>query len=197
MAAAGFINVQGLGSEKLQATIRSLEPSVVRPAMRTGLREGFKITHRAVLAATPVRTGRMKQAIKLRAANQLRGDLAMRIFLPRRAELGVPWIKRLGARGGKAPGYYPAAIEFGWNPTYRGSATTTVRESRRTSRQGLYKTYVYQRKSRATGMRTRIAPRSFMRGPFHATAEQVKTRVRREAWVQIRERLRARAGGAA
>lgn len=194
-AKPGLFDVSALGDAKLQATIHALEPSIVKPALRVALRDAFKITHRAVLTRVPVDTGRMRRAIKLRAANQLRGDVAFRIFLPRRAELGARWIKRPGSRGGSSvPGYYPAAVEFGYTREYKGPATTTVTETRRTSRQGLYKTYTYQRPSRSKRLAVKVPPRSFMRSALHGTAEQVKTRVRRMLWTEIRAKLRERVG---
>lgn len=199
MATPGqMFDVRVLGDAKLSATLNALEPSIVKPALRVALRDGFKLTLARVKQAVPRGTGRMARALKLRAANLLRGSVAFRIFLPKRTELGLPWVKKLGSRGGnkRNPGYYPAHLEFGYDPSYKGPATVTERYYRRTSRQGNYEPYSYTRKSRSKGPQARRVGLGFMRGSLHATAEAVKTRVRRRLWTEVRANLRERVGGA-
>lgn len=186
----GFLNVEGLGDKRLSQVLRDLPRQVINPAMSSAMREGFKITHRAVLAAAPVRSGRMKRAIKLRKANHFRDGLGFRIFLPRRIELGAPAIKRPGSRGGdpKGGGYYPAAVEFGY--TRRGPSARREGFVTGTDKRG--RPYTRARVWRDAGPAVKVAPRSFMRSALHSTASAVQTRIRRAAWVNIREELRKR-----
>lgn len=186
------IDVSSLGDAKLSATIRDLPRVVVRPALAKAMREGFKITHRAVVAAAPVKTGRMRDAIKLRSANHFRDGLGFRIFLPKRVLLGVRPIKNPGSRGGdpNGGGYYPAAVEFG----YTRNGKRQVREWISSGIDSRGRPYARKRRTHEIAGGVKVPPRSFMRSAFHATTAAVQTRIRRVMWTEMREQLRAQVG---
>lgn len=106
-----------LGDKQLEVALRALPAKIERRLLRTSLRKAFKRTFDAAKAAVPVEVGALKRSLKLRAGRGGRGLLQFRIFtgdMAQLATLGARRTRKLGARGAKREGYYPAAVELGY-----------------------------------------------------------------------------------
>ena len=104
-------DIRVLGDKKLQKALRQFPEKVERKVLRKAMRTAFKTTLDRAKALVPVRSGALKRSLKLRSRRGGRRKIAFAIFTGDRARLGVS--ER--TKAGRARGYYPAAIEFGWN----------------------------------------------------------------------------------
>jgi HK97 gp10 family phage protein len=92
------------GHEDLDRAFRRLEGGAQRKVTARAMRSAWRAVHAKVIAKAPVKSGRMKAGIKLRAVQGKRGVFGVRVVVPTREQLGLP-------EGTK--GYYPASVEFG------------------------------------------------------------------------------------
>lgn len=117
MAAAGRFDVSVLGDKALEAALRGVPPKIERRLLRTSLRKGFKPTFDLAKTLVPVELGALRRSMKLRAGRGGRGMIQFRIFtggIAELAALGARRTRRVGLRGAKREGYYPAAVELGF-----------------------------------------------------------------------------------
>ena len=99
-------NITVEGADKLEKALISLEPKIARKLVRRTLRNAAKPILALAKSLVPVRTGRLKKSLKIRAAKRRKGRYGVRIQTGTRDELGIDE---------KTPYYYPAAVEYGTN----------------------------------------------------------------------------------
>lgn len=98
------VNLRLEGYEAVEKAFRRLEGPDQKKLVRASMRDGVKVVRDQAKARVPVRTGKLKAGIKVRALRRSRTRLGIRVTLPTREELGLP---------SSTPGYYPASVEFG------------------------------------------------------------------------------------
>jgi len=108
-------DIRVLGDKKLSKAMRKLPDKVERKVLRKAMRTAFKTTLARAKAKVPVRSGALRRSLKLRARRGGRRRIAFAIFAGGNEQLGVP----AKTKSGRPRGYYPAAIEFGWNAGHR------------------------------------------------------------------------------
>jgi HK97 gp10 family phage protein len=104
-------DIRVLGDKNLTKAMRKLPDKVERKVLRKAMRTAFKTTLDRAKARVPVGSGALKRSLKLRARRGGRNRIAFAIFSGGKDVLGVP----AKTKSGRPRGYYPAAIEFGWN----------------------------------------------------------------------------------
>ena len=113
-----------------------LEKVVVRKAIRRALRASGKVVLAEAKAKAPVKTGRHKKNIKLRAIKRKRNRIGVNITTGTRAELGI---------SAMASGYYPRHQEFGPRPhllpAFDGNVDVTIKRVQTEIRIDLKKNY--------------------------------------------------------
>lgn len=191
MPAPIAFQLDALNLPQVVQRVNDLPRVVASRLVRTSMRAGGKIVLARVKAAVPRESGALYRSLRLRSGGFAKGMMQMRIFTGNLAELGYPTTRRAGRRGGRGkPGYPPAAIEFGF--TRATPPTSYVYERRRRSgRQGEVVVRQVVRKSRATKGGQRVAPRSFMRGPFDAVRQQVLDAIGADLARGLEETLKA------
>jgi len=105
----GPIDISFLGDRELEKKLRKLgDPRTQASAARSALRDGAKVVLGESQRLVPVRTGRLKESLKVRAfsagSRKKRGEFGREVRTGTREELGI---------APDDPGYYPAAVEFG------------------------------------------------------------------------------------
>ena len=120
MAAAASFDISLFGDRKLTKALAGMEFKLQKKWLNKGMRAGFKLTHKAArqVAQSHRDTGALWRSIKLRKGKPPRGQgrrvIVYRIFTGGPEVLGIKPTKRVGLRGGRGVGYYPAAIEYGY-----------------------------------------------------------------------------------
>jgi HK97 gp10 family phage protein len=99
----GRFDVSVFGDE-VAARLQALPDAVERRLLSRALREGGKVVLPVARSLTPVRSGRLRRSLKLRAMRRKKGRVGVLIFTGTREELQI---------SGKDPYYYPTAVELG------------------------------------------------------------------------------------
>lgn len=99
--------VDVIGEEKVIAAIDALEKKLKRKILSKALRAAAKIQLRAARQMAPVRTGRLRDSLKVRVApgrNKKRGGkvIKMGVYTGKKTDLGIT-----------DDTYYPAYLEYG------------------------------------------------------------------------------------
>jgi len=105
---AKAVDVSLIGDKRLNRKLRRLPLKVQRKVVRQALREAGRPVLATAKRIVPVRTGNLRDGLKLRAIKPRGGQFGVAIKTPTREDLGLP------ATGG---GYYPAHIELGTRNT--------------------------------------------------------------------------------
>lgn len=136
------ITVTGMDAyiRKMQELPNKLRNKIARDASIAAA----QIIRQSVLAMTPVRTGKLKAGIKIRAARVRRG-VGRLVLLPDRNTLGIDL---------KDPYFWPAAVEYGHASPGFGVFNAITKKRRR-----------------RTGLK-HIPARSFLRAGFDAVEKQ-------------------------
>ena len=107
-----FIDGAILGDRELKQRLEALPETIRNQALRQALRDEAKPVRDLARTKAPIDRGRLKQSIKIRARKaRRRGVIGINIQTGTREELGIE---------ASAPGYYPAAIEFGFRHARSG-----------------------------------------------------------------------------
>lgn len=173
------INVEALGDKALEARLRAVPASVERRLISSSLRLGTKIIADEIRKRAPRMTGAFIKSLKVRKGSAKRGVVQIKVFsedMAGLAALGARRTKRVGARGAKREGYYPAAIEFGY--TKGGTRSETRWVSSGTDRLG--RPYTRQRVTRTTTGGVHVPARSFMRAALNAKRDDVYETIRKD-----------------
>jgi len=93
-----------LGDKKLNKAFGALAVIDQRKVMRKSQRAAFKPVLKSAKANAPVRTGKLKKSLKLRALKRSRNRSGVFVRTGTRSELGIPE---------NAKYYYPAHVELG------------------------------------------------------------------------------------
>lgn len=93
-----------LGDDIVAARLRALPEKLERKVLRQAMRKAGRPILADAKANAPVKTGKMRASLKLRALKRKRGRVGVRIETGTRAELGIPAEERW---------YYPAIVELG------------------------------------------------------------------------------------
>lgn len=135
---AGFVKLDLTGDGVLAARFRALPWMIQDRILPLSLKSGGEIVRRRARALAPRRSGRLAGGTwGLRQVTRKRGGrpvfVGVRVAAPRRGALGIP---------GKATGYYPFSLEFGWRVGARvqGPVDLGARVVRRNRRGRLYRT---------------------------------------------------------
>ena len=100
----GFIDISLIGDKVLQRKLKRLPIATQKKIVRKALREGGRPVLAAAQQNVPVRSGRTKASLKLRARKAKRGSFGVDVRTGTRAELGIPE---------NDPSYYPFSVEYG------------------------------------------------------------------------------------
>lgn len=117
MPGAGRFDISVLGDKALEVGLRQLPAKVEQRLVKHSLRAAFKPTLEVAKQLVPVEVGALRRTLKLRAGRGRRGMVQFRIFtggVEDLAAAGARRTRRVGARGAKREGYYPAAVELGY-----------------------------------------------------------------------------------
>ena len=111
MAAA--FQITALGDRALEEALRLLPDEVQDKVIKSSLRKALKrIIKPAIVARTPVKSGRLKAAMergRIKVLRSRRGPFGMGYVMPKRSELGID---------PSDPFYYPAMIEYGYTRSH-------------------------------------------------------------------------------
>lgn len=185
-AATGRFQVDALGDKDLQRRLLAVPAAVEKRLLRSALRKGAHVIAAEARARVPVALGALKRSITVRVGKGGRGQMQYRVFtqdMAGLAALGARRTKRVGLRGAKREGFYPAAIEFGY-----------VAGGKRTGR--VVRTEGGRKRSEVAGGR-HIPPRSFMRSALTARSEDAIEAVRSDLSDGLDEIARGDASGGA
>ena len=101
---ADGVRVDIIGSKDLQAKFSRLAGKEQKAIIRKAMRPAWKTILAESKRLVPVDRGLLKRGLKLRALKRSRTSFGLRVVTPDRPYLGIR---------PKAPGYYPAALEYG------------------------------------------------------------------------------------
>lgn len=101
---AKMVDITMLGDKKLSRKLARLPVAMQRKVVRPSLRAGAKPMLASAKQNCPVKTGKLKKSLKLRALKARRGNFGVMVRTGTREDLGIP---------ADAKGYYPIAVEFG------------------------------------------------------------------------------------
>lgn len=106
--ARGMVTLKGF--KQLEKKLLGLEKKVAKKLVRRALRDGAKIIHQEARLRVPVKTGRLRRSIKVKAAKK-------------RKKHQVAIIVQCGEGDFVGDTFYGGMIEFGYEkvPVYRGS----------------------------------------------------------------------------
>ena len=99
------IDIDMLGDKELARDFAALPFKVQKKLFRKSLRPGAKIVQARAKELVPVKTGRLKRSLKIRATRRARRVLGVQVLTGTREQLGI---------SPDAKGYYPAALEYGY-----------------------------------------------------------------------------------
>ncbi len=102
-----------LGDKQLAKQFDALEKKTQGKILRPAMRKGMKIVLAAAKAAVPVKTGKLKKSLKIKALTKKNlgskvSGVGLAIFTGTAEELGIK------QRTGKKGGYYPLSVEVGY-----------------------------------------------------------------------------------
>jgi HK97 gp10 family phage protein len=95
------------GADDILKALKQLEPKFAKKAVRKAMRVGLKPILTTARANAPVKSGKIKKAIKIRAAKRKRNRVGVRI--------------KIGEENFVGKGFYGAFQEFGWKTGSRKS----------------------------------------------------------------------------
>lgn len=161
-----------LGDKELVRRFEMLRGNMQKKYGRKALRAGAKVVQKTAKQRVPVRTGRLKKGLKVRALKRSRKHFGVGVVTPPRASLGL-W---------SDGGYYPAHLAWGWKATKR-RAKAQPRPSVKLAT---------QKKARSDGMGRR--GRRYLKRSAMQVKQQVFTRVETVLWQEINKDLAGKGG---
>lgn len=99
-----MIDIRLLGAKDLQRKLNRLELKTGKKIVRRALRKGGRPVLATAIAGCPVKTGRLKKSLVLKARKPHRGYFGVEVRTGTREELGI-------APDDKS--FYPASVEYG------------------------------------------------------------------------------------
>lgn len=106
-----IVDIKMLGDKELERQLAKLPEASQKKPVRSAMRGSNNRLKKAIVAAAPVATGKLKAALvatKVKSGRRSRSYLQSIWPLPRRELLGIPQDTTE-----KKQGYYPTAVEYG------------------------------------------------------------------------------------
>lgn len=108
----GVLRIEG--ADEILRALKEVEPKFAKKAVRKAMRVGLKPMLTAARSNAPVKTGRIKKAIRIKAAKRKRNRVGVRIAI--------------GDQNFVGKGFYGAFQEFGWKTGRRDSDPSSRNE---------------------------------------------------------------------
>lgn len=102
-----FIDISITGDKKLQRQLGKLDFALQRKIVRAAARKAMAPVRDRAKSYVPRETGELQKSIKIRSRTR-RGISRIQVVTGTREQLGID---------SNTPGYYPAAVEFGYTST--------------------------------------------------------------------------------